>query len=362
LSARFRLASADAPMTIERRSAIEPLAPEWNELADRTAAMPWVRPGWIAAWRRAFGHGALQLLTVRQGGRLCGVLPLERRFGELRSPTNPQTPGFCLLAEGSAIRRTLANLLLCQQPRGIDLRYLPIPEGGFEESYAAARAAGYRIISKPITRSPFVRSDGDWMAYERQLGSKKLRELRRRRRLLERSGQLSLEVHDGSDRLETLLEEGFRVETSGWKEERRTAISSQGAMCAFYSEIAGWAAARGWLRLAFLKLDGRALAFDYCLEEGGRHYLLKTGYDPAYRMYGPGMLLRYEMLARAFRLGVRTYEFLGSDDAWKLEWTNEAREMTLLHAFAPSIAGLTDWVMWSYGRPAGRRVLRRGPR
>jgi CelD/BcsL family acetyltransferase involved in cellulose biosynthesis len=186
-------------MTVERRSAIEPLAPEWDELADRTAAMPWVRPGWIAAWRRAFGHGALQLLTVRQGGRLCGVLPLERRFGELRSPTNPQTPGFCLLAKGSAIRRTLANLLLCQQPRGIDT-------------------------------------------------------------------------------------------------------------------------------------------------------------------YGPGMLLRYEMLARAFRLGVRTYEFLGSDDAWKLEWTNDAREMTLLHAFAPSIAGLMDWAVWSYGRPAGRRVLRRGPR
>ncbi|HKP88939.1 MAG TPA: GNAT family N-acetyltransferase, partial [Thermoleophilaceae bacterium] len=40
------------------------------------------------------------------------------------------------------------------------------------------------------------------------------------------------------------------------------------------------AAEQGWLRLAFLRLDGRAIAFDMCLEHGGAFYVLKGGFDP----------------------------------------------------------------------------------
>ena len=34
----------------------------------------------------------------------------------------------------------------------------------------------------------------------------------------------------------------------------------------FYRRVAAWAAERDWLRLAFLRLDGRPLAFDLALE------------------------------------------------------------------------------------------------
>ena len=80
------------------------------------------------------------------------------------------------------------------------------------------------------------------------------------------------------------------MEGSGWK--TRTAIASRPDTRRFYRDVARWAAGRGWLRLGFLRLDGRALAFDFCLEHAGTHYLLKTGFDPAFRAYGPGMLMR----------------------------------------------------------------------
>ena len=47
--------------------------------------------------------------------------------------------------------------------------------------------------------------------------------------------------------------------------------------------MARWAAAKGWLRLAFLRLDGKPLAFDFGLNDGNTLYSLKTGYDEAYR-------------------------------------------------------------------------------
>ena len=50
------------------------------------------------------------------------------------------------------------------------------------------------------------------------------------------------------------------------------------------------------------------------------------------------MLLRQEMLARAFAIGLEHYEFLGQDEPWKLEWADTTRELALFQAFAPSQA------------------------
>ncbi len=98
------------------------------------------------------------------------------------------------------------------------------------------------------------------------------------------------------------------------------------------------------------------MAFDYGIEFGGEHYLLKTGFDPAWQKFGPGMLLRYEMIKRAFEESLDSYEFLGRDDPWKLQWTNQVRSRVVLQTFAP-VKGAIDWGAWTYGRPAIKRVL-----
>jgi CelD/BcsL family acetyltransferase involved in cellulose biosynthesis len=184
-----------------------------------------------------------------------------------------------------------------------------------------------------------------------------LRELRRRRRKLESQGSLELVVEDGTDRLNELLDQGFRVEAAAWKGRAGTAIVSSPKTERFYRDVGCWAAQRGSLRLAFLNLDGRPLAFDFAVEEGARHYLLKTGYDPLYRALAPAMLLRYEMLGRAFELRLRSYEFGGADEPWKLQWSTGLRERLRLQAFAGTPSGLVDWAAWTYGRSMAKRVL-----
>jgi CelD/BcsL family acetyltransferase involved in cellulose biosynthesis len=190
---------------------------------------------------------------------------------------------------------------------------------------------------------------GSWAEYTKQLDGKFLSEIRRRRHLLEAQGQLVLQVEDGRERLEDLLAEGFQVEASGWKGAAGSAIIARRDTHQFYREVAHWGAEQGLLRLAFLRLNGRAFAFDYCLEDRGFHYLLKTGYDPAYGKFGPGMLLRHEMLARAFANGFISYEFLGTNAPWKQRWTNKCRERMLFQAYAPSLTGVLDWGALTYG-------------
>ena len=204
--------------------------------------------------------------------------------------------------------------------------------------------------------------EGGWDAYERRLSGRIRRDVARRWRRLEEQGAVSLEVADGAEQLEQLLEEGFRLEPSGWKARRGTAIASSDETRRFYSELAAWAEAQGWLRLSFLRVGGEAVAFQYALEASGVYYFLKGGYDPAYSRFSPGKLLVFALLERAFTVGLSRYDFLGADDAFKLEWTQTARELKLLQGFAPTVVGLLGWTAEAHGRPLARtaaRVVRR---
>jgi CelD/BcsL family acetyltransferase involved in cellulose biosynthesis len=343
-------------MRVETRDNVGDLTAEWDALADRVTAEPWVRPGWIEAWWEAFGAGRLRVVTLTKGDRLAGVVPLMEDNGVVRSTSNWHTPEFGLLAEPEE-HPDLARAIVERRPRRLWLAFVDPAEPGINACRATLQAVGYRTLERTLEDSPYVSVDGDWEAYREGLPKKLGTELRRRRRRLEEAGHFSFEVVDGRERLSSCLDEGFAVEAAGWKGEQGKAISSRPETLGFYRAVASWAAARDWLRLAFLRLDGQPFAFDFCVEAHGIHYLLKTGFDPAYGKFAPGMILRYEMLARAFSIGLRGYEFLGADEPWKLQWTQTTRRRTLFQAFAPTPRGRAEWAAFAWGRPIAKRVL-----
>ena len=331
------------------------LAESWQDLAARTAAPPWLWPGWFDAWRGAFGSGTSETVEVRRDGGLVGVVPMTRSRGALSSAANWHTPSFGLLAHDDDAERRLANALFRRRAHRVTITF--VPAGELAACRDAARRTGHRLLERTIERSPYVECDTAFEDYEATLDAKMRRELRRRRRRLEREGTLTFEVADGTERLDALLDEGFAVEAASWKGSRGTAIVSRPETERFYRAVARWAASQGWLRLAFLRFDDRALAFDFAIEAGGVHYLLKTGYDAGFAEHAPGKLLRYEMLRRAFAAPLSSYEFLGGDEPWKLEWTKRRRDLRRLDAFPRSATGIAQWSAFTYGRPVAKRAL-----
>ena len=320
------------------------LREEWDSLADRTGAPPFLRPGWIEAWQRAFGRGELTALTVTRDGRLAGVLPLDARGGVLASPTDWQTPLFGPVAEDSDAAAELGRDLLARARRRADLWFLS-PDGlGLRECVAAADAAGCRRIVRTIARAPYVPVEGPFEEYMGGLDRKFRKEIGRLWRRLEDRGEVRVTYEDGSEGLDGLLAEGFRLEGSGWKERAGTAILSVPA------------AERGWLALAFLRLDGRPIAFDLCLEVDRVTYVLKGGFDVEERKHGPGTLLTHHGIERAFELGLDSYELLGQADDYKRSWTSLTRERVRLQAFPRSLAGGGEYLAWAYGRPLVKRL------
>jgi CelD/BcsL family acetyltransferase involved in cellulose biosynthesis len=335
---------------------LEPITEEWNELAGRLGAPPFMHSGWIRSWWSAFGSGALHIFVVRRGGRLVALLPMRRRHGALRSPTNAHTPAFGLLAVDEEAGRILATELFASGAHEIAISPLDAPGDGLDFLAAAARAAGYRTIAQPVLRAPYISGGTSLAAYHRSLSHNLRHDVERRLRRLLEAGAVSVHVCDGHERLDEFLDEGFGVEASSWKGAGGTAIASQESTRSFYHDVAHWAASVGWLRLAFLRLDGRAIAFQFDLECGRTYYSLKIGFDPEYERFSPGKLLAYTMISRAVSSGLARYELLGTDESWKYRWTNTLHERVALRSFAPSAAGRLAWSSHAHVRPLARRV------
>lgn len=329
---------------VQDRAGFAALAGEWDALVARTRDEAFYRHGFLRVWSDNFAPRArLRVLTARApDGRLTAALPLidERTpvagvpVRQLRAAANAHSCRFDVLAESppDAARAFLAHLL--EDPSWDVLRLTDVPDGGAGWAVqAAAREAGLPVGSWESLRSPYLPLPGSMEALLGGLHTKFKANLRRRGRKLAEKGAVGFQRIEGGPGLAAALEDGFRLEQSGWKGARGTAIAQDAATRGFYTELARNAAYAGRLRLYFLTLDGRPIAFHFGLEHEGRYLLLKPGYDESLGDCSPGQLLMEKVIQDCIGHGLTELDFLGPDMTWKRDWTARVRVHTWLYVF-----------------------------
>src|SRR5262249_52955986 len=132
-----------------------------------------------------------------------------------------------------------------------------------------------------------------------------------------RIGPVDVEVVTDRAAVEDAMRDGLRIEAAAWKGEKGTAIISDAAATDFYIRLAQRQADLGQLRLTFLRLSGKRIAFNYLLQSRQKLYAVKIGYDPEYHTYSPGNMLLNLILKDACDRGIEEYDLLGGDDEWK---------------------------------------------
>jgi len=317
---------------------IESLGDEWRALcAEGPSSDPFFRPGWIAAYLRAFEPKArLRIVVVRADGRVRLILPLlEERstlrgfpVRKLRAAAGVHSCRFDLVrGQGDAEPWIHAAWSHLRQTGGWDvIEICDVPAGGAVERLAAHAAAdGHPTGAWESMRTPYVRLSGakDVDEILKRTGSHFRANLRRRRRRLEEKGALRMRRIDGAD--PEALSRFYELERMGWKGDRGTAIDCDRRTRQFYDEIARWGAAEGILSLRALELDGRAIAMHYGLTSGGRYLLPKPAYDPSLSSCSPGQLLLHEVLRDGIEHGLTEFDFLGPWMEWKADWTQDVR-------------------------------------
>lgn len=335
-------------------SDFERLRPEWEALRRESENPdPFLSCEWFATWWRAFGdHRTLFLVTARRHGHLRAVLPLmlERtwRHGiplrRLAAIGNDHTPRFDLVRarDDEHVHRSLWTHLMTLRSEW-DVLDLPRLSAESVTTDRFVRLATEQRVKfnlwKRAPRSPWIDIRTSWDDYldSRSAGLRKA--LRRKMRRLAELGKVGLETVTSGEALGQGLADGLQIEGEGWKSSNRTAISSQPAATAFYTELAQIMAARGQLRLHFLTLNGERIAFDYSIISNRCLYSLKAGHSSAYARFSPGTLMLGLILQRAHEEGLSGMDLLGDTDQFKMQWTDATRTHPWLHCYSDSLQG-----------------------
>jgi CelD/BcsL family acetyltransferase involved in cellulose biosynthesis len=336
------------------------LAPEWAAILP-SDSRPFDLHPWYIAWWRAFGDDAeLALCTARRDGELVGAFPLLYCSAGIRALANVHTPSFRPLArDPEAMVGLVAAVMERGGPGGVELIALPDGDPSVAQLATGAREASMLPLVEPAYSSPTVATDGDFDAWRGPSKKRWGAPLERFRRKMGRDYEAEFVIVVPPGELEAELDDGFRVEASGWKGRAGTAIVSNPATEAFYREIAREFERRGELRISRIGLDGRTVAFDLCILYDARLYLLKTGFDEDFRRLAPGLVMRLSIIERCFELGLRSHELLGGESEWKAKFETGKRAHVNLRTYHRSPPGLARYTYRTRLRPGMKRVYRR---
>lgn len=326
----------------------EALEPVWNRLLQESRINnPFLSHEWLHTWWESFGENKeLCVLMVKDGDEVLGLAPLmlsRRRFYGLPLRClgfvyNSHTPrcDFIVARRADEVCRAIWNYIRAQKDRWrvLELCQLPAGSPALEKFSGLAPADGFSTELWPSSHSPYLSLEGSWDSYFAGLDRKHRQNLRRRLKRLQEAGQVAVELVSSGAEIECAFEDALRLEGSGWKEEAGTAIGSRPELRRFYSLLAERMSQRGWLRLYFLTVNGRRVAFGYFLWHQKKIYLLKQGYDRNFSSYSPFNLLCSLILEEAFAGGIEEFDFLGESETWKHDWTQDVRPHYWLYVFS----------------------------
>ena len=94
---------------------------------------------------------------------------------------------------------------------------------------------------------------------------------------LEQAGALELDRPDPTGDPEAWLAEAHEVDRASWKAERGTNLLRHPSLRGFLRDVVPAMAARGWIDLHVMRLDGRAVAHELCFDFGGRVFWHANG-------------------------------------------------------------------------------------
>ncbi len=348
----FGPAARPSPFTIDTVSDYAVLAgmsEVWAGVYDAAGLdSPFLTHDWLLSWWEAFGkRSRLHVVVVKSGARPVAIAPLmwstERMLGlkvrSLRCIYNDHTPrlDFIVAADPQGVYATIWDHIVALQSSWSVLELNQLVNDSSTLSYICRHAerSGMRWGEWNSSESPFLPLEGGWEGYQQSLNAKNRSNLRNRGKRLRQLGSVSYDTVTSGANLAQALEDGFRIEAAAWKGENGTAINCRPELRQFYMSVARRFAGRG-LRLDFLRVGDRPIAFAYSLCYKSKFYLLKTGYDPRFSAYAPFKLLCDHLIKSAFEDGLHEFDFLGDSMPWKLEWTRQHRSHRWLYIFGNS--------------------------
>jgi CelD/BcsL family acetyltransferase involved in cellulose biosynthesis len=324
--------TARAPLEVEvltTEDAVRQVRPEWDRLYEQHEPRnPFLSPGWSeACWSRVRPRASLFVVAARQEGRLVALAPLrlERQLGfrVLRFLGDGRSDYLgSLRLPGYEVAETWLLVALLHLRGAWDvalLRQLSPPHSCL---HLAPLPAGLRGQVGGDGAAAFVACPGDWEAL-REAGPGWVRRMPKQVRKWNRAGG-SAQRFVGEAAVAQVPEVGA-IEARSWKGRAGTGRFQPGSGQVFLRTALEGLGAREEMELWLAYVHGTPVAFEINLLTPDRLWLYQGAYDEAYRNVSAGSVLEFLSIERAWQNGVREYDYLGGDEAYKAERTNASR-------------------------------------
>lgn len=313
-----RASSSDATMARAGREAAPACEPalmpitgvdidDWRALAER-AAEPngYYLPDWELAVN-AFvpGRTGAFALSAFGDGHLIGLMPLvplarvtriplpalasAHPYGTLCTPLLDRE-----LAEDAASR--LMQAARESGARALWLREVALDGATMKAFHAVLRGEGLRarVLNWHLRAALDATRDADELLRE-ALSAKKLKELRRQRHRLAEHGDIRFDVARSPEAVANALETFLKLEASGWKGKRGTALAQRDGDAAFIRRATVALAAAGRCEIVTLFAGEVAVAAGILLRHQSRAFFFKIGVNERFAKYSPGVQLTLEL-------------------------------------------------------------------
>ena len=295
-------AAARVPLT-----AIDP--GQWRALAQR-AIEPngYYLPAWalaVSATARSRTNASALPAFDKTSSRLIGLMPVISLWRACKIPlpalvsAHPYGTLCSPLIDRDAPIEAATQVL--QQARKAGAHALVLNDVALDgAAMNALKQALSRDGLKPRILSSYLRASldatqDDEMLLRDALGGKKLKEQRRLRHRLEEHGPVTFDVARRPDEIGPALETFLKLEASGWKGKRGTALVQHAGDAAFIRRAVPALAETAQCEIITLRAGTTPVAAGIVLRHQDRAFFFKLGIDERFAKYSPGVQLTLDL-------------------------------------------------------------------
>jgi CelD/BcsL family acetyltransferase involved in cellulose biosynthesis len=309
----------------------------WRRL-ESAASLPMQSHAFATALASTFlARAHVEVFFIRERDEFAALLTLCREPGpfarwRMIGAHEVCEPDDALYREPKGAR-LLARAIVADG-RALEVDRVPVGSELIPALRDALRGRGWMSV-RPATPTPTIRLDPRWKDPASCFNSGRRSDFRRAARRASELGEVSFEIlSPGRDEFDALFDEAVGVEARSWKREAGTAIAVDRAKEKCFRRFFRSACEQGNFRIAFMRIDGRAVAMQMALEMLDRYWLFKIGFDEEYERCSPGTLLMLHTLGWAAERELRAYELLGNLEPWIAQfWTREQHDCVWVRAY-----------------------------
>jgi len=322
---------------------------EWDTLAQHDPRDGFFRTAtWYLAWRRHIRPDSTPFVVAARShdGRLLGLAPLCRvkhrdlgfrlnaiGFGGRDVVSGDYLDVLAAESRPAVMEAVLDRLWDVRSRWGLLVLGETIDGGDFQkavESWAARRNLAIRRQEQ--RRCPYIELPQRFDDYLRSLGDSMRYQVRRRTRdILEKHGA-RIEVCTRPDEMAAGLATLVRLHLARWRSSDNEGTLGRHGFPEFLRYVCVSPPAGTRPRLYVLNHDGRPAGALLAFHFGESALYYQAGWDPDSPLsrLSPGVVLMGQSIEDAIASGLRYYDFLRGDEAYKSRWTKTARTTTTL--------------------------------